>query len=123
MGFCSVPRPKRCWRWPLIPNGWGPESAFWPCSTPGANDSKLIHISTVSCPPRPQPDQRDVTGCRGVHPPFPDACPAQRIRQDPALRISLESNEEGDGAALPQPAPSLPGPYQSALPEGTTLSG
>src|SRR5215831_19444949 len=66
-------------------------------------------------------DQRNVTGRGGVHPPFFDACSAQRFREDPPLWISVQSQAEVDGATLPRLASAIGGVDQSALSEATNL--
>jgi Putative transposase len=47
--FWSEPPPNRYGKSPPIPSTWGPRSASWPSSTPGAKTFNTIHMCIASC--------------------------------------------------------------------------
>jgi hypothetical protein len=62
---------------------------------------------------RQQPDQSHDAGCGRVHPALPASHPTPGSRQNPPLRLPLQSPPRGRAHPLPQAAAPASGPHRS----------
>ena len=103
-------RPRNGWSMPSVPSAArSTYSSIWPVTltalpSPTDASSRLdngqVTFRWRDSADRQRPKAHD-TRRRRVHPPLPDARAAARIRQDPALRVSVQRQPPGKPPAVP----------------------